>query len=213
MSQQGLSFFFKIETIQARDDAPRESFAYGFYKPPIRIDHCERTGSTGWHRWTMDDISPISAPQSSPRSYSTSVFWDGVNTNRFLFHPKDCQRVNISDIEDKAAGERFGWQHLLFTHQVDTAHSVLDLSGEHETLSGRPGSYSPHFLPTCYQSLENATPCGLSGDMGLFLALAAFSCRPELMMHAIRHRLNIRQRRWLNGNIPNWGNGSDVSLK
>ena len=210
MSEQNLSFLFNIDSIRARSDAPPQTFANGYYKPPVQHDHYIRTDSTGWCQWTMNGVSQaIAHPIQLPVAYSTSIFYDEIYTQRFLFHPADCQTVDISAIEQGPANERWGWQGLCFTENPPN-HSVLDHDGEYDSVCGRGGSYIPHLLPQCYQSLENVSRCGLSGKMSLLLALTAFSCAPELMMQAIHHRLNIRERKWENFSDQDWGNGRKV---
>lgn len=192
----------------ARNDAPPQTFDNGFYKPPVDSDDYERLGTTGWWHWTMDGVSMETTPPPPTRkAYSTSVFYDGVYTKRFLFHPADCQTMNISTIENREGG--WGWQQLCFTER-DIRHSVLDLNGEYDSLCGKAGSYSPFLLPPSYQSRENNAECGLSGNMSLLLALAAFSCNPNLMLAAISQRLKLRERRWDNGQVHYWGNGRKV---
>jgi hypothetical protein len=207
MAHSNLSFAFKVDTIRARNSAPPQTFTNGFYKPPVRSTHYEQLDSTGWHLWTTSGVSQATQPTQLPTAnrYSTSIFYDAVNTQRFLFHPADCRTVNISTIEN-ASGENWGWQQLRFT-EVDPSHSSLDHYGEQPSLCGSPGSYSPHFLPLCYQSLDYNTLCGLSGKMSLFIALTAFSCAPENMLVAIQHRLNLNERRWVNALSQNWGVG------
>lgn len=210
MSDQSLRFLFSIDSIRARPDAPPQTFTNGHYKPPVQHDCYTQTSSTGWCQWTMNGVSQVTAPPIPlPVSYATSIFYDDINTKRFLFHPKDCRTVDISAIEQGPAHERWGWQGLCFTEKAPN-HSVLDHDGEFDSVCGRGGSYIPHFLPQCYQSLENVSPCGLSGKMSLLLALTAFSCAPERMMQAIRRRLNIRQRRWESHSNLDWGNGRKV---
>jgi len=209
MANQDLRFAFKVDTIAAAPGAPPQFFANGLYKPPVRRNHYVQQHSTGWNLWTMNGIAPITAAQTpSANRYAASIFYDGVSTNRFLFHPEDCQTRHISTVEN-TDGERWGWQHLRFT-EVNSQHSVLDHDGEYNSLSGHPGSYSPHFLPLCYQSQENNTKCGLSGKMSLFIALAAFSCAPENMLVAILNRLDLNARRWVNALNHNWGNGREL---
>ena len=134
MSEQNLSFQFKIDTIIAKPDAPPQLFTNGFYKPPVRSDHYKQV--------TMDGVSPIIPSPPNRQAYSTSIFYDGYYTKRFLFHPADCRTLNISDIE-RNNGERWGWRQLCFTERSPT-HSVLDLNGEYDSLRGQPGSYSPY---------------------------------------------------------------------
>ena len=76
--------------------------------------------------------------------------------------------------------------------------ATIMLHGEHPTLCGQAGTYTPHLLPSCYEPPEHKTKCGLSGKMSLLLGLTAFSGAPERMMDAIKARLNIRERRWGN---------------
>jgi hypothetical protein len=200
-----LSFCFKIDRIKAKDNAPPTTFVNGSYKPPIEKEHYEQWGSTGWRRWTVNGVSdPTLPPSPVHHTYSTSVFFDGT-TGRFLFHPADCRSKSLSIIEQDRT-ERWSWRQLSFT-QIDASHSVLDHNGEYNSLSGKAGSYSPWLLPPCYQSIDDNTFCGLSGKMGLLLALAAFSCKPEHMIDAVVRRLNLRERRWDNGNFQFWGNG------
>jgi hypothetical protein len=205
MNIQNLSFFFKIDTIKAKDNAPTQTFTNGSYKPPIEKDHYEQWSSTGWRQWTVNGVSDLALPPSPVhQAYSTSVFYDGT-TGRFLFHPADCRSKSLSIIE-KNETERWSWMHLSFT-QIDASHSVLDHNGEYNSLGGKAGSYSPWLLPPCYQSTDDKTVCGLSGKMGLLLALTAFSCKPEHMTDAIVRRLKLREKRWENGNVQFWGNG------
>ena len=209
MSAQNLSFQFKIDTITAREEIPPAQFSNGAYKPPVGKDDYVRRGTTRWHRFTMEGVSPAADP-SPPigYSYSTSVFYDAKSTNRFLFYPGDCQSVNISDVEGMHT-ERYGWQHLCFTHK-GPGHTALDLDGEYDTLRGPPGSYSPHLLPTCYRSTEQSSTIGLSGKMSLLFALTAFSCRHDRMLEAISQRLNLKDKKWVNGDIQSWGHGREL---
>ncbi len=209
MSNQDLSFLFKIDSIRARPGAPELLFSNGHYKPPVKPNHYVRTSSTGWYMWTMNGVYQVAEPSAPfPIEYSTSIFYDSIHTNRFLFHPDDCQTVDISAIEQGDAGERWGWQGLCFTHNYPD-HCVLDHDGEHDLLCGRGVSYIPHLLPSSYQSLETNERCMLSGKMSLLLALTAFSCPPSYMIHAISYRLNIREGRW-DHVYPNWGTGRNV---
>jgi hypothetical protein len=215
MSDLGLRFLFKLDTIRANPTAVPESFSNGHYKPPIRPEHYEQLDSTGWLRWTVSGISTVTptpppTPPPTIYAYTTSIFYDGDNKNRFLFHPADCRTVDISDIE-RHNSERWGWQELCFTER-DSRHCVLDLNGEYDALCGRPGSYSPNLLPYCYRSVDNPTRCGLSGNVGLLLALAAFSCRHDRMLAAIVGRLNFRERRWDDLQHLDWGNGRKLHL-
>lgn len=209
MSNPNLSFLFKIDSIQARPGAPPQAFINGHYKPPVQPDHYEQVDSTEWYQWTVNGVSRVTEPSLPyPVTYSTSVFYDSINTKRFLFHPADCRTVDISAIEQGDAGERWGWQGLLYTEK-SLAHSVLEHDGEHDSLCGRGGTYVPHLLPHCYEHQENDTVCGLSGKLSLLLALTGFSCAPNYLMDAIRHRLNIRERRWANVGQA-WGDGRKV---
>jgi hypothetical protein len=210
MAQPTLLFAFKVDTIEAAPNVVPQFFAAnGFYKPPIRKNHYEESDSTGWMLWTTNAIVPITAAQlaqvPSANRYATTVFYDGVDTNRFLFHPADCRTLHISTVQN-AHGERWGWQQLRFT-EVDADHSVLNHVGEFPSLCGQPGSYSPHLLPHCYRSQENNTVCGLSGKMSLLIALTAFSCAPENMLSAIRSRLDLGARRWDDALQYTWGHG------
>jgi hypothetical protein len=214
MGDPRLSFLFKIDTIEAKDDSPPEFFTTGSYKPPIEKDHYKRLDTTDWLRWTpqgvvlgaMNPLGPV-----RPDVYSTSLFYDDHSTQKpFLFHPADCQAINISDVEREMT-ELWGWQQLCFTKK-DAHHSVLDLGGEYHTLCGQSTSYIPHFLPECYKSVENGATCGLSGTMSLMIALAAFSCKKENMIAAIANRLNFRERKWENGCIEDWGDGRKMHL-
>jgi hypothetical protein len=206
MSEPSLSFQFKIDIIRERNDAPSQSFSHGAYKPPVERDHCEQLNTTGWCQWTMNGISATNvSPPPMHQAYSTSVFYDAIDTKRFLFHPADCQTTNISAVE-KSNGERWGWQQLCFSHK-DIGHAILDLDGEFGSLNGRGGSYIPHFMPPCYQSIDEEAVVGLSGRMSLLLALTAFSCRPEHILNAIRYRMNFKERRWHDINIQDWGIG------
>ena len=205
MSAHNLSFQFKIDTIIARDSAPPTSFTNGSYKPPIQRHHYRQVHSTGWLQWTINGVSTELTPSTTGYAYSTSIFYDGVSTNRFLFHPNDCQVINISNVEHQYA-ERYGWQQLSFTEKSPT-HTVLNHDGEFADLRGHPGSYSPYLLPSCYRSMEPNTTVRLSGKMSLLLALTAFSCRHDRMIDAIGQRLDIKNRRWINGDINGWGNG------
>lgn len=205
MSDPNLSFQFKIDAIRARHDAPPQSFTNGSYKPPVESNHYEQSGTTEWRQWTINGVSPATAaPSPITQAYSTSIFYDAI-TKRFLFHPADCRTINISTIENEH-GDKWGWQQLCFT-EFNSSHSLLDHDGEYSSLCGWAGTYTPHFLPPCYQSPENSTPCGLSGKMSLLLALTAFSCAPDRMIDAISHRLNFRERRWDNALDQNWGSG------
>jgi hypothetical protein len=206
MSAQNLSFYFKIDTILPREDVPPQSFADGSYKPPTQNDHFRNLSTTGWRQFTLDGVSQekMLSP-AAQRAYSTSVFYVGQSASQFLFYPADCRTMNILDVENNY-GERRGWQHLCFTEK-DASHMVLDLYGEQIGLCGPAGTYSPCLLPLYYQSTENNRPVGLSGHMGLLLALTAFSCGHDRMLDAIRHRLNFRAQRWENGNVMTWGNG------
>jgi hypothetical protein len=135
MNVQNLSFLFKIDTIKAKDNAPLKTFTNGDYKPPIEKDHYEQWDSTGWRRWTVNGISDAPLPLSPVHyAYSTSVFYDAT-TNRYLFHPADCRSKSLSTIE-KNETERWSWMHLSFT-QLDASHSVLDHTGEYNSLSGK----------------------------------------------------------------------------
>ena len=209
---KGLSFNFKIDTMTANEYTPPESFRNGSYKPPIRRQNFIHRSSTDWYQWTTAGL--LSATQTAPPLkcyvYSTSIFYDGRGTNRFLFFPGDCQSVDISDVEELYT-ERYGWQHLCFTEK-GPGHTVLDHDGEYDTLRGPPGSYSPHLLPLCYRSTEQMNQIGLSGKMSLLLALTAFSCRHDKMIEAIAQRLNFKERRWVNGDVQGWGNGRKFPL-
>lgn len=212
MSEPHFSFLFKIDMIEAKGDATPPTFVNGNYKPPVRSNQYKELGTTGWRRYTTNAVLPTAAtPQPGSQGYSTSVFYDGVHTNRFLFHPADCRTLNISDIEYEEA-EIWGWRQLCFT-EIDSTHCVLDLDGEFDCLCGQPGSYSPSFLPNCYRSTTRTAKCGLSGKMSLFLALTAFSCRFPFCIRAINHRLKIRERRWENIQIGQWGVGRTVLLE
>lgn len=204
------SFLFKIDFIAAAHAAPVQTFANGFYKPPIRSNHYEDIATTGWHQWTTGGVETATAPPFGRQGYSTSLFYDGVSTSRFLFYPADCRTVNISDIE-AAYHERFGWSHLRFTHR-DPNHSVLDLDGEFSSLCGRPGTYSPNLLPSCYRSMDYNVPCRLSGKIGLLLALTAYSCCQQHTVRAIRYRLRLQERRWDDFPTFHWGNGRTLDL-
>jgi hypothetical protein len=213
MGDGRLSFLFKIDTIEAKDDSPPEFFTTGYYKPPIQKDHYRRLGTTDWLRWTTQGVVPGAMNPLGPVGpvYSTSLFYDGHSTQKpFLFYPGDCQTINISDVEREMT-ELWGWQQLCFTKR-DAHHSVLDLGGEYHTLCGHSTSYIPHFLPECYKSAENDATCGLSGTMSLMIALAAFSCRTEHMIAAIANRLNFTERKWENVCIEDWGDGRKMHL-
>jgi hypothetical protein len=212
MAHQNLRFAFKVDTIEAAPSVAPQFFANGLYKPPVRSNHYSQSDSTGWMLWTMDGIASITTAQlaqlSFTKRYSTTIFYDGIYTKRFLFYPADCRSLDISAVES-AHGERWGWQQLRFT-EVNPQHSVLDPVGEYPSLCGQAGSYSPHFLPPCYQSQENNSKCGLSGKMSLFIALTAFSCAPANMIAAIQSRLNLSARRWVNALHHNWGQGREL---
>lgn len=211
-STMSLSFQFKIDSIEAKEDAPKLAFASGSYKPPTQRQHYKLLETTGWRQWAPNTVSQaMSTPSPIRYSYSTSIFYDGVSTNRFLFYPGNCLTQNISNIE-AAHGERWGWQHLCFSER-DNNHSILDHDGEFGSLCGQAGSYAEYFLPKCYyESVDNPDRCGLSGKMSLLLALTAFSCKREYMLPAIKHRLNISHRRWENFQLQAWGNGRMVTF-
>ncbi|ERF68725.1 hypothetical protein EPUS_07143 [Endocarpon pusillum Z07020] len=208
MNPQDLSCCFKIDFIEAKQHAPPQSFPNGDYKPPVQPDHYTLRASTGWYHLTTNSVTQeFTPPPNMTQAYSTSVFYDGANTKRFLFHPADCRLVDISNIEREAAGDMWGWRKLCFTEK-DANHSVLDHDGEYDSLCGGGGSYVPHLLPPCYKSEVNNNHCGLSGKMSLLLALTAFSCAQPNVIYAIKHRLNIRERRW--DHVGNLGNGCKV---
>lgn len=205
------SFLFKIDRIVEAEDAPPAVYTItGDYKPPIYAQHCVSLDSTGWCRWSENQVSLIAGPlPAASYCYATSMFYDET-TSRFLFHPADCRIMNVSDVEHQE-GERWGWQCLKFRHlDLGSNHSVLAVDGEHPALSGQPGSFSPTLLPYSYRSQQVPMPCNLSGHLSLLFALTAFSCNPQFMLSAIRLRLNFPARRW--DDIPeiNWGNGRQV---
>lgn len=201
-----MSFQFKIDEIQSAPNAPSEHFANGDYKPPIERHHYRPLRTTQWLQWRPDGLSIAVEPPQPTDSYSTSVFYDGHSSHRFLFFPDDCRAVNIIDLEQEHT-ERWGsWRQLCFTHKAPN-HSVLDHDGEHNKLSGQPGSYSPVLLPSCYRSPDHGTLCGLSGKMSLLIALTTFSCSSQHMLNAITRRLKLGERRWINYQIQAWGSG------
>lgn len=207
-----LSFQFKIDSISKRENAPSSTFANGFWKPPVERAHCRQTHSTGWLQWSSNGVTTAMQPSHPPSyHYSTSIFYDGYSTSRFLFHPGDCQTVDISEVE-KREFENWGWQHLRFS-KLDPAHASLDHDGEFAKLCGAGGTYIDQLLPSWYQSNQHSQLCGLSGKLSLLLALTAFSCGPHRMTDAISHRLNLKERRWDNFPGQNWGNGRKVYFR
>jgi hypothetical protein len=205
-----LEFYFKIDAIGAKAGIQSHAFANGSYKPPVFSNHYEQCDTTGWWLWKISGICSPKAPRYSARlKYSTTIFYDSRDTKRFLFHPADCRETDIYTAEN-AHGEMHGWRQLCFT-EISSDQSCLDHHGEHPTLGGQAETYTPHLLPSCYESPEHKTKCGLSGKMSLLLGLTAFSCAPERMMDAIGARLNIRKRRWDNLESENWGDGRKIS--
>jgi hypothetical protein len=203
MASSTLTFLFKIDEILAKPSAAPVSFSNGDYKPPVEHDQYADVATTGWRRRTPSGVVSIgSADLPNHYQYSTTIFWDGHDTKRFLFHPADCRTIDISEIQSNKH-EKWGWRKLGFS-VAGPGHSVLDFSDEYSKLCGRSNTLTPTLLPVCYQPEEFISMSGLSGKMGLLVGLAAFSCSPDNKLLAVGG-LNFEQRRW--EHRGDWGNG------
>ena len=205
MNNPTLSFDFKILEVRATEDAPQTLFMSGLNKPPVESAHLMAIGGTPWIHWNNGHRTRIHGPHSA-QGYAVSVFYD-CQTARYLFSPHDCLSFDVINDEHQFHNEKFGWRQLSFNH-VNQQHSVLALRGEHLHLSARPGAHLSSLIPNCYSCHVNSpTTCGLSGNLGLLIALTAFTAAPALSEHVMA-KLDIAHRRWHNLEQQGpWGNG------
>jgi len=104
-----LEFYFKIDAIGAKAGIQSQNFTNGFYKPPVFSSHYEQRDTTGWWLWKMSGIRRPTAPRYSAQlKHATTIFYDSLDTKRFLLYPADYRETDIHRIENAHGELRVG---------------------------------------------------------------------------------------------------------
>ncbi|KAI8933047.1 hypothetical protein NX059_009695 [Plenodomus lindquistii] len=190
MSQPPPSFIFRIDEIEEAPDAPVTIDQRNDWVPSLlpKANRAIGGGASGiWWYCNGQQIYNIPADQATTGSqwYKTySAFY----TNRFGFWILDSDALNSRSTA--------GWQPLRFDHDLGDYSSYLTIAAEHNTLACQrvDQSWPRMLLPS--NNHGNNTPYqqygSLKGELGIFLALLAFSMRKENLTECIPKMFDSR---------------------
>ncbi|KAF1918776.1 hypothetical protein BDU57DRAFT_120274 [Ampelomyces quisqualis] len=186
-------FYFRIDEFTENHNANPEHDINGKWvpstKPGANVRKNDR-GATG-HWWICDGTKIRSLPGWTPPHgsvpYKTcSTIYSGGHG----FHIMDGDATSPSD---SAA-----WHHLWFEWDERKYSSALTYAGEQRTLriQNSEARWPSMLLPDIYHGPHYPTPNygGLTGDLPIFLALIAFSMKPERLSNELPKMM--RQGEW-----------------
>ena len=212
-----MSFLFHIQEIQVDFSVQQPRFQKGQWYPPDIANAIKPRPVQGppkpIYRWvggTVTRVNDGTYPQLSqgpndPYHFRTAtVFTQSPNQPKFLAVNFDARRQHVrsSNIGD--------WQSIDFhyTHRGQGQfYSFLDCAGEYTRLVARgASSWIQQLFPTQYHwtpndaLYQNAQNAGLTGQLPLILAVAAFSCPPQNVEFVLRNCM--RPGRWALHSAP-----------
>lgn len=180
-----MSYIFRIDEIEEAVDAPVAVESRIDWIPSMSRNANLPVGGGASGIWwycngtQIYSIPSSQAPAESQRYKTYSAFYAGG----FGFWVLDSDATN--------SRSEAGWQPLRFYHDRIDFSSYLTNVSEHNTLvcQRRDQTWPRMLLPDIYHGNETPyQPYGaLKGELGIFLALVAFSMRKEYMVQYVPH--------------------------
>ncbi|RJE21722.1 hypothetical protein PHISCL_05936 [Aspergillus sclerotialis] len=179
---QDLTFLFQISPVSINPDVPENRKFGGYWFPPetseaFTIDTSNQTGWVQWNRGThgtpniLAAYQPSALPSPSDHEEVCSIFFDS-ECGYFLVTPTDCSQTGSTD-----PSWDLGWKRLGFEHLDQGRLSKVTFVAEHHTLGGRGArQWMPDLLPESYNNHGTSEITGITGDLVLLVAMAAFTC-------------------------------------
>ena len=195
------SFIFTVNELHINDDTQQGGIIpeaqYGRWIPPLYSAGFSRSIGGRVYRWMEGAISNINtdyinASNSYARHTTSSVFY----CDQMLpFHVGVCDptRHNMAELEQPY----HRWYPLSFHNNPGI--SRVDIAGTDYYLPGAGTTWvTPLGLDNyCYaNNLGTPTPQGLAGNLGILIALIAFSCEPEHLDQVLTYHRAWDNYRW-----------------